>query len=200
MTSPTDLVCLLARSSLSIRCVVLEKAVALEKTPRVAICSDELVVKIVDAGDPKRVQLLTGHSRGLRAASWHPLQPQLITTSCDGSVKVWDLSSTEPACIKTIESVLPVSNSASEHSAQVIYHPSGDYFVLPSKTHELVAINTNDYRRMGSFVVGDDSQVAIPTGEVTCFAFSSNGHFLASATTDGKVTVWESETRRRYDP
>lgn len=196
MTSPTDLVCLLARSSLAVRCVVLEKAVSPGKTPRVAICSDELAVKVVDAGDPKRVQLLTGHSRGLRAASWHPLRPQLVTTSCDGSIRVWDLSSTEPACVKTLESVLPVSSSTSEQTAQAIYHPSGEYFVLPSKTHELVVISTSDYRKTGSFVVGQGSQCATPMGEVSSFAFSANGRYLASATTDGKVTVWESETRQ----
>ncbi|UZJ57506.1 hypothetical protein CBS101457_006826 [Exobasidium rhododendri] len=196
MTSPTDLVCLLARSSLAIQCVVLERAVSSGKTPRVAVCSDELVVKVVDAGDPKRVQLLTGHSKSLRAASWHPLRPQLVTCSCDGSIKVWDLSTTEPECVKTLEHILPVSNSHSEQSVQAVWHPSGDYFVIPSKTRELIAIDSQDYRRIGSFVVGQDSSIEAPMGEVNSYALSSNGRYLASATTDGKVTIWESETRK----
>lgn len=195
MTSPTDLVCLLARSSLAIRCVVLERAVSSGKTPRVAICSDELVVKVVDAGDPKRVQLLTGHARGLRAASWNPTQPQLLTCSGDGSVKVWDLSTTEPVCLKTLDSILAISSSQSEQSSEALWHPSGTFFVLPCKTHELVAINAETFQRIGSFVVSEGSHVQVPTGEVTSFAFSSNGRFLASATIDGKVTVWDSMTR-----
>ena len=195
VTSPTELVCLLARSSLAIRSVVLERAVASGKTPRVAICSDELVVKVVDAGDPKRVQLLTGHARGLRAASWNPLLPQLVTCSSDGTVKVWDLSTTEPECVKTLDAILPISSSDSEQSVEVQWHPSGSFFVLPSKTHELVAISAHDYRRIGAFVVGPDSPFSVPTGEVTAFSFSPNGRFLVSATTDGKVTVWDSSTR-----
>lgn len=166
-SDPTNLVSIIARTSLPIRCVAIEKAVPAGKTPRVAICSDDLSIKVVDAGNPARVQLLTGHSRGLRSASWHPIKAQLATCSCDGSVKIWDVSTTEPECIKTLDSVMPFSTSDSENASQAIYHPSGQSFILPSKTHELVVYSSTDYKRIGSYVVGSDSAVEVPTGEIT---------------------------------
>lgn len=196
--SPTDLVAVLTRVTLPARCAALERAVSPAKTPRVAVCSDELIVKVIDAGDLKHVQLLTGHTRAVRAAAWCPTQPLLVTCSSDGSARIWDLSTTEPDCVKVLDGLVSTHAAIdSELASQPVWHPSGQYFVLPGKANDLVIISSgsgaSSWQRAGTFTTeGSDA----PRGAVTALSFCPNGRYLASATTDGQVIVWEAASRK----
>ena len=198
--SPTVLQSLLRREALPLRCVAIERFVKSGKAPRVAVCSDELIVKIIDVEDPRRIQLLDGHSRGLRSASWSPVAPLLVTCSTDCVARITDMSDVEPRYVKSIEGVLPITRAESDEAAFACWHPSGTYFVMPSKAHELVIISAaNDssvWSRTGSFVASAAGSVPAPSGSITALAFSPNGRYLASATINGQVTVWETESRQ----
>lgn len=189
---------LLSRSPMPVRCASLEKAVGSQKTPRIAVCTDDLTVKVIDAGDPTRVQLLTGHQRGVRAASWSPIESTLVTCSCDGTVMVWDMSTSEPKLLKTLNDIIASGNKYSELNAEAIWHPSGDFFLLPSKTHEIVMCSAkNDWRAFDAgLVVPEDSSVKPTTGDISFMAFSPNGLYLAVSTTDGQVIVWDWNSKK----
>jgi chromosome transmission fidelity protein 4 len=189
---------LLTRSAMPVRCASLEKAVNSQKTPRIAVCTDDLTVKVIDAGDPTRVQLLTGHQRGVRAASWSPIEPILVTSSCDGTVMVWDLSTSEPKLLKMLNDIIASGNKYSELNAEAIWHPSGDFFLLPSKTHEIVICSAkNDWRTFDADLnVPEGSSITPTTGDVSFMAFSPNGLYLAVSTTDGQVIVWDWNSKK----
>ncbi|SPO28617.1 related to sepB protein [Ustilago trichophora] len=199
-TSPTVLQSLLRRESLPLRCVALERSIKNGKAPRVVVCSDELIVKIIDVEDPRRIQLLDGHNRGLRWASWSPVAPLLVTCSTDGTARVTDLSDVEPKFVKSIEGILPITRAESDEASCACWHPSGTYFVMPSKAHELVVISAaNDssaWSRTGTFYASAVGPVPPPSGSITALSFSPNGRYLASATTNGQVTVWDAESRQ----
>ncbi|KAI3485070.1 hypothetical protein L1887_51743 [Cichorium endivia] len=199
-TSPTVLQSLLRRETLPLRCVALERHVKSGKSPRVAVCSDELIIKIIDVEDPRRIQLLDGHNRGLRSASWSPAASLLVTCSTDGVARVNDLSDVEPKLVKSIEGILPSTRAESDEAACACWHPSGNYFVLPSKTHELVVISAHSgssaWSRIGNFVASSSGPVPLPSGSITALAFSPNGRYLASATNNGQVTIWDSDSRQ----
>ena len=207
---PTQLQTILRRESLPVRCVAIERSQPSSKSPRVAVCSDELIIRIVDAADPRKVQLLTGHSRAPCAASWSPVAPILITCSSDGSARVWDLASSQSDCIKVIDAILPAARADSDHAMNAVWHPSGTFFVLPSKAHELVIVSAQpstdpaaastsssapSWIRTGSFAAPSAGSVPTPSGAITAMAFCPNGRYLAVATTDGQVTVWETSSR-----
>ncbi|PWN49692.1 hypothetical protein IE53DRAFT_380356 [Violaceomyces palustris] len=203
----TSLQSILRRESLPVRCVAIEKAVPRSKSPRVVICSDELIIRIVEVADPRKITLLTGHQRGLRSASWSPVAPLLVTCSTDGSARVWDLATHEPDCIKVIDGILPASKPDSEVASIACWHPSGNFFVFPSKAHEIVMISASTsatgssptgplWVRTGSFSASDCGAVPTPSGSISSLAFCPNGRYLAVGTSDGQVTVWETSTRK----
>jgi chromosome transmission fidelity protein 4 len=197
---PTDLVNVLLRTALPTRCVALERYLQPGREPRVAVCSDELIVKLVDAGAPARIQLLTKHTRPVRAAAWSPRESLLVTTDCDGTARVWDCSPQDPVEVSCLEGIVSRESVDSEMSSEPVWHPDGSHFVLPSKTHDIAVISSAGsswsrsavYSPQHASIAAEDR----PAGQITALAFSPNGRYLASATTQAHVTVWDTSSRR----
>jgi chromosome transmission fidelity protein 4 len=78
---------------------------------KIAVASDELLVKVIDVRDTTEIQLLSGHSKGVRALGWNPDGTILVSASTDGTVRVWDMSAAEPVCIKTLDGLIPVADA-----------------------------------------------------------------------------------------
>ncbi|KAF8588697.1 hypothetical protein K439DRAFT_1651834 [Ramaria rubella] len=171
-----------------VRCVAIDP-----KGERVAVTSDELEVKIVDLKDTTNITKLEGHRKGVRRATWHPSGTLLTTCGSDGDIIIWDVSlGGEPKRIETITGVIPAVESESldyVHDCSAAWHPSGKYFVVASRAHELVTISREHWKR--DFTFSDDSV----TGAVTALALSPNGTYLASATSSG-IFIWSTATRR----
>ncbi len=74
----------------------------------------------------------------------------------------------EPKFVRSIEGILPSTRAESEEAACAVWHPSGTYFVLPSKAHELVIISAqNDstaWTRAGSFFASSAGSCLHPAG------------------------------------
>ena len=76
---------------------------------KVAVASDDLVVKVVDVRDTTKIQLLAGHKRAVRSLSWAPDGSVLATSGAEGVLRLWDMTSSEaePPCIKSLEGLIP---------------------------------------------------------------------------------------------
>ncbi|KAL5507206.1 MCL1 [Sanghuangporus vaninii] len=163
------------------------------KGRRVAVASDETVVKIIDLDETTNVKLLEGHRKGVRSATWHPSGTLLTTCSSDGKIVVWDLSEEEPKIEKTLEGIIPVvnDNESNEfgHECAAVWHPSGIYFVVATKAHEIITVSRSTWSKVSSFTSEDC------LGAVTALAFSVNGMYLASACKTG-IFIWATQTRR----
>ncbi|KAK0522252.1 DNA polymerase alpha accessory factor Mcl1 [Tilletia horrida] len=199
---PKDLEQILTRTSLPVRCIAIERAPrGGPDKARVAVCSDDLTVKVVALDDPTQVSLLTDHTRPVRAAAWSPRSSLLVTTSCDGTARIWDLSSPESACVGTIDNTIARLTVESELASLPLWHPSGKYFLLPSKTNDFSIVNCTGgtWAVTGKFTAPEGEQGTVPAGkgDITFMAFSPNGRYLAAATTDKRVTIWETTAGRR---
>ncbi|EJD03058.1 WD40 repeat-like protein [Fomitiporia mediterranea MF3/22] len=163
------------------------------KGRRVAIASDETVVKVIDLDDTTKVQLLEGHKKGVRSATWHPSGSLVTTCSSDGKIIAWDLSEDEPKIEKTLEGIIPAvnDNESAEfgHECAAVWHPSGMYFVVATKAHEIITVSRSTWSKISSFTNEDC------LGATTALAISSNGVYLASACNSG-VFIWSTQTRR----
>lgn len=73
---------------------------------KIAVATDELAVKVIDVRAPtENIQLLEGHTKPVKAVSWNPDGSILTTSSCDGTLRIWNMASAqaEPECLKTID-------------------------------------------------------------------------------------------------
>lgn len=95
---------LLVKSALPARWIGVESIRGRAK--RIALASDELIVKVVDLKDHLKVSLLQGHTKSVRCATWAPNGAVLATSSSDGSIKIWKEKNSQFECIKTIDGII----------------------------------------------------------------------------------------------
>ncbi|KAJ6609897.1 WD40-repeat-containing domain protein [Mycena sp. CBHHK59/15] len=178
---------LTAAKSEAVRCVAIDP-----RGKTVAVASDELDVKLVDMDDPIKVKFLKGHRRGICKTTWHPTAPLLTTCGHDGQIIVWDVSKDKPEVVVQLEGILPTvleNQKGVIHDCSAVWHPSGDYFFVPSRGHEIVTITRSEWKKKYTF---SDNNTP---GPITALAVSPNGAYLASAS-PSKVHIWSTMTRR----
>ncbi|KAL1411681.1 DNA polymerase alpha accessory factor Mcl1 [Vanrija albida] len=155
---------------------------------RVAVCSDDLLVKIVNIRDTTRVALLSDNVKPLRSAAWDPSGKYLITAGCDGKLKVYDTASSTPVNIKIIDGMISPSESDASTSAYVSWHPAGNFFAVPLRNNDIGIIHKEGWSKQATFS-HDGHQ-----GPVTELAWSPNGKYLASSS-GTQLLVWSTEKR-----
>ncbi|KAF8658265.1 hypothetical protein AX16_002041 [Volvariella volvacea WC 439] len=174
--------------ALTIRCVAVDP-----RSKRVAVASDDLVVKLVNLDDTLLVTNLTGHTSSIRKVTWHPSGNMLTTCGSDGRIFAWDLSKPEPVLEKTIDGVIPIAldteSPAFSHDCSAVWHPSGEQFYAASRGHDIVTISRSNWSKIATFT---DKNIG---GAVTALAVSPNGAYLASAS-QSKIHIWSTETRK----
>ncbi|KAK4049727.1 DNA polymerase alpha accessory factor Mcl1 [Microbotryomycetes sp. JL201] len=178
-------VSLLTRCSFPVRSIKFDS-----KGKRVAVASDELIVKVIDVNDSTKVQLLTGHKQGVRQVTWSPDGALITTATSDGAIRVWDMNSSEPTCIQVLEDLIAAAKPEDIGTVEPVWHPSGKFLVVATKTNELVVISRDTWQRTGAFAKDGHTDV------ISAFAFSDNGRYLVSTSVDGTVLVWDVPDRR----
>ncbi|GAA5997099.1 chromatin-binding protein CTF4 [Rhodotorula paludigena] len=157
---------------------------------RAVVTSDEVIAKVIDVKDTTKVQILTGHSRSIREASWSPDGQFVTTSSVDGSIRVWQLDAgTEPTCVQVIDGLITAEDADSEYSVEVIWHPGSKFFVVPSRDNDIAVVSRESWQRTGSFTLKDGNK------RVSSLAFSPNGLYLASASLEGDLLIWSVKDR-----
>jgi chromosome transmission fidelity protein 4 len=157
---------------------------------RVAVCSEELLVKVVDIQDPLQILTISGISKPVRSASWHPVQDMLTLVMTDGRIQVYEFVDDSPSCLKTVEGVAGAGKLEDELPCAVAWHPKGDYFVVPSRTHEIAIVDRDKWSKTGTFSTdGHDAEIGL-------LAWSPNGKYLASSAKDNQIIIWDADTRK----
>ncbi|KAH9176634.1 WD40 repeat-like protein [Lactarius sanguifluus] len=168
-----------------IRCIAIDPA-----GKRIAVSSDEATVKLIDIEDTVNMSILHGHNDVVRRVTWEPSGTILTSCSADGKIIVWDVTQ-DPRQLKLIDGVIPTIKDKDSrdfaHDCSAVWHPSGQYFVVATRTHEIVTIARDSWTKSSTF--------SGSSGTIYALALSPNGVYLAAST--GKdVHVWSTQTRR----
>ncbi|KAJ7925280.1 WD40-repeat-containing domain protein [Mycena leptocephala] len=154
-----------------------------------AVASDENDVRLIDLDDPGKIKMLQKHRGGVRKVTWHPTATLLTTCGCDGQIIVWDVSKDEPL-LEAIQGMIPTVKDTSSndflHDCSAVWHPSGDYFFVASRSRDIARIRRSNWKQDKTFFDRN------APGPVTALAVSPNGAYLASAS-QSMVNVWSTE-------
>ncbi|KTW28096.1 hypothetical protein T552_01957 [Pneumocystis carinii B80] len=152
-----------------------------------AVCSDEIRVKLVHTTDYLRSIYLPGFSKPMKHVSFEP-NGKFITTSCtDGIIYIFSFTSEEIELVHTIEHVIPMYESDSEGCSRVTWHPDARFFAVPTRMND-IAVFSKTWKKRITFKAGHMEMI-------TDIAWSPNGVYLCSSGKDGKLLVWETKTQ-----
>ncbi|KIY69555.1 hypothetical protein CYLTODRAFT_488848 [Cylindrobasidium torrendii FP15055 ss-10] len=171
---------------------------------KVAVGSQDTELRIIELENPTSIFTLEGHTGGVRKVSWHPRRQVLAASDAGGVLHIWDLTSDKHTCKKLdgfIPGVrMPIDLDKNEdiplpepseflHDCTAIWHPSGKYLVVATRSHDVVTISFPDLKKEDTFV---DTNIV---GATTALAFSPNGLYLATAA-EGTVYIWNADSRQ----
>ncbi|KAK9477812.1 WD40-repeat-containing domain protein [Lipomyces japonicus] len=154
----------------------------------IGIAGDETVVKLVNSVNPLRTISLPGHSAAVRHVSFHPNGVLVATSSADGTLRIFDISTEEPQLIKTIDSIAPVVDAVDDACTKIAWHPDGRVFATQNKTRDIVTISRANWNNERSFASGH-------MGIINDYEWSPNGAYLATSGSDGKILIWDTKNQ-----
>lgn len=126
---------------------------------------------------PTLIQRLDDHQSAVVSVAFGPNGQRFVSGSVNGTVLLWDISTTTP-----ISTSLPTSGTGIE---SVAYGPDGLLVASAGQNQKISLWNA---------VTGELARDLLRTGDslVTCLAFSPNGKLLASGDFDSQVFIWDT--------
>ncbi|XP_076151713.1 WD repeat and HMG-box DNA-binding protein 1 [Alosa pseudoharengus] len=155
---------------------------------RVAAGSSDFLVKVVEVADSSQQKTLRGHEAPVLSVNFDPKEEFLASSSCDGSVVVWNI---EEQAQVTSWNILQKSSDVTNAKSlcRLAWQPpSGKLLAVPVET-SVHLYERNTWSHVSS--LSDD----FITQAINVVVWSPCGRFLAAGTIGGYLTVWDVETK-----
>ncbi|XP_059096826.1 WD repeat and HMG-box DNA-binding protein 1-like [Tigriopus californicus] len=156
--------------------------------------SDDTTLQLVDM-ESYQTKVFQGHSAPILNVALDPRSDQpeyILSSSCDGTVKVWNIQGENE--VQTFQEVWLKSNdlATSKVPGTIAWHPNGDFIAVPQ--NDGVKIYA---RGSWELVIQFKAKEPLDKEEVMgSVAWScKDPNFLASATTKGRVFIWDVEQK-----
>ncbi|GJJ69992.1 chromosome transmission fidelity protein 4 [Entomortierella parvispora] len=147
-----------------------------------AVGTESADIKIIVLEDREKGYPLRGHKKALSSLSFDPQGEFLVSSSCDGTVKVWNLKEREKVPVDSIPVGEPVSTD-SQDRIPVLWHPSSEFFAI-GKGKDIVVHNRLTWKYSFKYRSGTEHTVRT-------LAWSPNGKFLAASSSEADLWVWQ---------
>ncbi|KAF9298822.1 hypothetical protein BGZ74_009205 [Mortierella antarctica] len=165
------------RYDLAIRC--------LAQSPNgayLAVGTESNDIKMITLDDVDQCWNFKGHKKAISSFSFDPEGQFLLSSSCDGTVIVWNMKTKDPKPEHVIN-VMAAVLVDSPARIPVAWHPTGEFFVI-GKDQNVVAYHRDTWTKSFTYVGGS-------TQPITCVGWSPNGKFLAASSVDSDLCVWQ---------
>ncbi|KAF9374209.1 hypothetical protein CPC16_001431 [Podila verticillata] len=139
-------------------------------------------VKMITLDDVDLCWNFKGHKKAINSFSFDPEGQFLLSSSCDGTVIVWNMKTKDPKPEHVIN-VMAAISADSPARIPVAWHPTGEFFVI-GKDQNVVAYHRDTWTKSFTYVGGS-------TQPITCLGWSPNGKFLAASSVDSDLCVWQ---------
>ncbi|CAI6330295.1 unnamed protein product [Periconia digitata] len=155
----------------------------------VAVASDEHTVLLVTTGGrhERQTKKLSDHQGSVQHVSFDTVGQRLAVSSTNGVVYIYSLESTEPKMIKQLGGLIRRYEQGIESSSEVIWHPDGRAFAVPTPLREIQVVSLNDWEKQQTFKTPHSA-------DITAASWSPNGSFLATTASDLKLCLWDTKT------
>ncbi|KAG8199957.1 hypothetical protein JTE90_006203 [Oedothorax gibbosus] len=153
----------------------------------VACGGGDFVIKVYDKSS-KSLTAFNGHTGPVLSIAFDPKGKYLASSGCDGTVRIWELSSQE--CLKTLN-LFKKSNDLSTSSTlcRLDWSSDGQTLAVPLDTKVLF------YQRdlwESLFSLTDDCI----TQDLSIVTYSPFGKYIAAASLNGQMLVWDIELEK----
>ncbi|XP_063933665.1 WD repeat and HMG-box DNA-binding protein 1-like isoform X3 [Zophobas morio] len=174
---------LLTKFECPVRCLSLDAS-----GTYVAAGSDDSTIKILDLNNKENITELSGHQNSIRSLAYDPLGEFLLSSSCDGTLRVWNLR--KSGCLVVSLDILEKISDPelAIDVGTVEWHPEGGKFAVPSKNEIHV------YQRDAWKLLYKLHSTAGHSKAVSVIKWSFDGAYLASASVDGHILIWDQKT------
>ncbi|KAI7867823.1 WD40-repeat-containing domain protein [Spinellus fusiger] len=175
----------LVRSTVPVRSLAFNK-----DGTKLAVATDENVIRIVLLADIVRTVNLRGHTAAVKCCVFDPKDEYLISLDCQGDVYVWDIrpDTLEPQCIQKIAQVVAKTREHVNRNRTIAWRPDGACFAIAGKNQDLIVYTRNtwtvDYTLKNGHV-----------DTISALAWSPQGNCIATTSPDCQVIVWDTHLR-----
>lgn len=100
------------------------------------LVNSEPTIRLVSTSDISRIRTFKGHSKSVRSLAFDPKTDFLLSTSVDGSLRIWDLregGDEEGVCVKEMRNFLPMADVDGAEKLKVDYSKDGKRIVVVGK-------------------------------------------------------------------
>lgn len=156
---------------------------------KLAAGSCDFLIRTIELHDFTQVGCLRGHEAPVLCVEFDPLGQLLVSSSCDGSMMVWDMKDIPYKCVKKLNILHKCNDVAMAKSiCTVSWQPqSGQLLAVPVETGVKV------YQR-GTWDCINTLTDSAHKEAINVVRWSGCGQYLASGGVDGVVLVWEYST------
>ncbi|KAK2174448.1 hypothetical protein NP493_801g02049 [Ridgeia piscesae] len=150
--------------------------------------ASDFTVKIVDVESSEQCTF-QGHTAPILSVALHPRETYLASSSCDGTIRIWNVSTQE--VVKTLTG-LPKTNDfgSTKTLCRLAWDKDGKFLAVPLGC-EVQVFETDTWEL--SFSLTDDSIKEM----LSIVCFTPCGSYLAASSHDGAVVVWHFKSRRQ---
>ncbi|KAJ2079481.1 DNA polymerase alpha accessory factor Mcl1 [Coemansia sp. RSA 988] len=157
---------------------------------QVAIATDDESITVVSLVDMSQLHTLGGNRTAVNSVSYSPDTVYLVSTGCNGTVRVWDMREDEPSCIKVIHKAAYVCEPGSSmEQYKVRWSPDGRFVAIPYGDHSIKLLERGSWE-LSATLSGRHKKM------VTYVSWSANSRYVASVGLDGQVVIWDVAARK----